>query len=238
MRKLLRPLFCAALLASPTAMAGVSGNVGAVTTYLFRGVEQSLTSDPAVQGGLDWSHGSGVYAGTWVSNTEFGGYSGELVSYETDVYGGFTKKWGLFGIDVGALLYYYTDESRLNTLEGYAGVLIGPAAVKVYYTPAYFGATDDGTADGDDLEGMYVTASAVLPLTDTLTVTPQVGFSSGDGVKMFLGDEYTDYSVTLGKTLDNGFSFSLAVVGTDLDSTVVPGDREKIVLGLKKNFDL
>lgn len=244
MRNLVRGVCCAAVLASPAAMAGVTGNVGAVSNYLFRGVEQSLTSDPAVQGGMDWSHESGFYAGTWISNTEFVGYNGDLVSYETDVYGGYTFKVGGVGLDAGLLYYYYRDDSTLNTLEAYVGATLGPVTGKVYYTPEYFGALD---ASGDDAAGLYVTLSAALPLSDTLTFTPQVGMSSGDGPEVFFGNdpstgapdgEYVDYSLTLTKALDAGMSFSFAVVGTTLDTTFYPEDRQKLVIGLKKTFDL
>jgi uncharacterized protein (TIGR02001 family) len=225
-------------------MAGVTGNVGAVSNYLFRGVEQSLTSDAAVQGGLDWTHESGFYAGTWISNTEFAGYNGALVSYETDFYGGYTFKVGGIGLDAGLLYYYYRDDSTLNTLEAYLGATIGKFSGKVYYTPEYFGVTD---ASGDDVGGLYVTLSAALPLSETLTFTPQVGMSSGDGPEAFFGadpdtgapdGEYVDYSLTLTKALDNGISASFAVIGTTLDTTFYPEDKQKIVLGLKKSFDL
>ena len=244
MRNLVRGVCCAAVLASPAAMAGVTGNVGAVSNYLFRGVEQSVSSDPAIQGGMDWSHESGFYAGTWISNTEFTGYNGDLVSYETDVYGGYTLKVGGVGLDAGLLYYYYRDDSTLNTLEAYLGATLGPVTGKVYYTPEYFGATD---AAGDDVGGLYVTLSAALPMSDTLTFTPQVGMSSGDGPEVFFGNdpdtgapdgEYIDYSLTLTKALDAGMSFSFAVVGTTLDTTFFPEDKQKLVIGLKKTFDL
>jgi len=242
-RNLVRSVCCAAVLASPAALADVTGNVGAVTTYLFRGVEQSVTSDPAVQGGLDWSSESGLYAGTWISNTEFIGYNGALISYETDFYGGYTFKAGDIGFDVGLLYYYYRDDSTLNTLEAYAGVTVGPVTGKVFYTPEYFGVTD---ASGDDVGGLYLTVSAALAMSDTLTLTPQVGMSSGDGPEAFFGNdpsgnpdgEYVDYSVTLTKALDNGFSATFALVGTTLDTDFFPEDKQKLVLGVKKSFGM
>lgn len=244
MRNLVRSVCCAAALASPAAMAGVTGNVGAVTTYLYRGVEQSLTSDPAVQGGLDWTHESGFYAGTWMSNTEFVGYNGALVTYETDFYGGYTFKVGNVGLDAGLLYYYYRDDTTLNTLEAYLGATLGKFSGKVFYTPEYFGVTD---AQGDEVGGLYMTLSGAFPLSETLTLTPQVGISSGDGPEAFFGNdpntgepdgEYVDYSLTLTKALDNGFTASFAVVGTTLDTTFYPDDKQKIVIGLKKTFEL
>jgi uncharacterized protein (TIGR02001 family) len=241
-RNLVRGVCCAAVLASPAAMAGVTGNVGAVSEYVFRGVEQS--NGAAAQGGIDWSHASGFYAGTWVSNTNFTGYNGEQVTYETDVYGGYTFKVGGVGLDAGLLYYYYRNDTGLNTLEAYLGATLGPVTGKVYYTPEYFGALD---SSGDDAAGLYVTLSAALPLSDTLTFTPQVGMSSGDGPEAFFGNdpdtlapdgEYIDYSLTLTKALDAGMSFSFAVIGTTLDTDLYPQDDEKVVVGLKKTFDL
>jgi hypothetical protein len=47
-----------------------SANIGAVSNYMFRGASQ--TGDkPAIQGGVDVSHESGFYAGTWASNVDF-----------------------------------------------------------------------------------------------------------------------------------------------------------------------
>jgi uncharacterized protein (TIGR02001 family) len=239
-----RSVCCAATLASPAALAGATGNVGAVSNYLFRGVEQSLTSDAAAQGGIDWSHQSGFYAGAWISNTEFVGYNGALVSYETDLYAGYTLKVGDIGLDAGLLYYYYRDDSTLNTLEAYFGATFGKVSAKVFYTPEYFGVTDAG---GDDVGGLYLTVSAALPLSETLTFTPQAGLSSGDGPEAFFGNnpssgapdgEYVDYSFTLTRTLDNGLSASFALVGTTLDTDLFPEDRQKIVLGVRKTFEL
>lgn len=56
-----------------------SANIGAVSNYIWRGVTQ--TSDQAaVQGGLDVTHESGFYAGTWVSNVDFDDGAAEEIS--------------------------------------------------------------------------------------------------------------------------------------------------------------
>lgn len=228
MRNLVRSVCCAAVLASPAAMAGVTGNAGAVTEYLYRGIEQS--NGAAVQGGVDWTGATGAYAGTWVSTTGFTDANGAPVSYETDFYGGYTFKVGGVGLDAGLLYYYYREQTDFNTLEAYIGATIGPVTGKVYYTPEYFGAVD---AAGDDLGGLYATISGAFPLSDSLTLTPQFGVNTGDGVDAVFGEEFFDYSVTLAKTLDAGMTFSFALVGTDIED-----DDQKLVIGLKKSFDL
>lgn len=69
---------------SSLVSADVSTNIAVVSNYLFRGVTQTDGS-PAVQGGIDFEHASGFYAGTWASNVDFG----DEISYELDLYAGF-----------------------------------------------------------------------------------------------------------------------------------------------------
>lgn len=63
------------VLATSSAMAwesedgahSTSANIGLFSDYIFRGI--SFTDDkPAIQGGFDYAHTSGFYAGTWASN--------------------------------------------------------------------------------------------------------------------------------------------------------------------------
>lgn len=206
---------------SGVAAAGATGNVGVFSEYVFRGVEQS--SGTAVQGGLDYSTSSGFYAGTWFSNTNFAS-GNNTATNELDIYTGFATKVGDVGVDVGALYYYYRDATELNTIELYAGATFGPLGLKVFFTDDYFGTDEDG---------LYAILSGSFPLSDSLSLGGSIGSSTGDGVTAFIGDEYTDYAVTLAKSLDGGMTFSLGITGTDLT-----GDDEKIVIGLKKGFDL
>jgi uncharacterized protein (TIGR02001 family) len=103
----------------------LTGNFGIFSQYIFRGLTQTNTK-PAAQGGFDWAHESGFYAGTWMSNIswpkENASTNNSLLgtpnvisgtyesggSLEWDFYGGY--KWSLpqdFGIDVGTLYYWY-----------------------------------------------------------------------------------------------------------------------------------
>lgn len=214
----LKTIAAAATLAfmSGSALAGATGNAGAYSSYMFRGVDQG--SGAAVQGGVDVATDGGLYAGTWVSNLGGG-------AYETDLYAGFTAG----GFDIGYIFYGYRDNTKLNMSEVYAGYSASGFSGKVYYSPE-FGATED--------EGIYATASYAIALSDSLALTPQVGFSTGDGVEIALGgteDSYMDYSLTLSKTLDAGFTFSFAVVGNSEEDIL---GKEQLVIGLKKGFSL
>ena len=86
-----------------------SYNVGVVSDYRFRGLTQT-NYKPALQGGIDFSHKSGFYLGTWASNVswvkEFNGANNGTT--ELDLYGGFKGEItsGL-GFDVGLISYLY-----------------------------------------------------------------------------------------------------------------------------------
>jgi len=74
------------LVAGAAAHAELSGTVGVVSDYDFRGISLSA-KDPALQGSIDWAADSGFYAGAWASNIDYGdGYDGNI---ELDLYAGF-----------------------------------------------------------------------------------------------------------------------------------------------------
>lgn len=216
---------CAALMAatciSAPAFAGVTGNVGAFSDYIFRGISQTGGA-AAVQGGLDYSHASGLYAGTWISNINFGGDT----NYETDFYGGYAGKVGDVGFDVGVIEYYYRGVTAANTTEVYGGASFSGLSAKLFYSDNLQSTKDSG---------FYATANYPVTLTKSVTLTPAVGYAFGDAYKSSgaYGNEILDYSVTVSKALSEGFTFSFGLAGTDRDGT----NDETLVLGLKKNFD-
>ncbi len=105
--------------AAPTPDHVFTGNVGLFSEYRFRGISQTF-GKPAIQGGFDYAHSSGVYLGNWNSNISSGaGFpSGNI---EMDLYGGWKKSWGDWGLDVGAIYYYYpgTDANVANGSTGF-----------------------------------------------------------------------------------------------------------------------
>jgi uncharacterized protein (TIGR02001 family) len=97
------PVLAAAQAPAPSP---VTGNISLVSDYRFRGISQTFEK-PALQGGFDFSHaGSGIYLGNWNSNVSEGaGFpQGNL---EMDFYGGWKKSFGDFGLDIGAIYYFY-----------------------------------------------------------------------------------------------------------------------------------
>jgi uncharacterized protein (TIGR02001 family) len=80
---------------APTAEHTVTGNMTIATDYRFRGISQTFgegffTPGPAIQGGIDYSHSSGVYLGNWNSNISGNQYPNGS-SIEMDFYGGWKR---------------------------------------------------------------------------------------------------------------------------------------------------
>src|SRR3954466_15209885 len=103
------------------APSPVTGNITLASEYRFRGIDQTY-GKPAIQGGFDYSHASGIYLGNWNSNVSQGaGFPGGNI--EMDFYGGWKKAFGDFGLDVGAIYYYYpgTDASFLGAANPHSG---------------------------------------------------------------------------------------------------------------------
>jgi uncharacterized protein (TIGR02001 family) len=160
MKKLILAAAIATAVSAPSAALAqaaasphtVTANVGFFSEYLFRGISQTA-GKPAVQGGFDYSHASGFYAGTWGSNIswlqDFNQYTRS--SLEWDFYGGY--KWtfaGDWGLDVGTVYYYYPGSKNAgvvsaNTWEIYvAGTWKFLGAKFSYNLDDYFGARPTG----------------------------------------------------------------------------------------------
>ena len=165
----------------PTPDHTVTGNVGIYSEYLFRGIAQTA-GKPALQGGFDYAHSSGLYLGTWASNIswlgDFGAYTKS--SLEWDFYGGYKGSFAEdFTYDVGVLYYYYPGTVnpgliKADTFEGYVGMGWKFLSAKFSYNfKDYFGARPTG----DKTDGTwYLDFSLAYPLGDSgATVSAHYG---------------------------------------------------------------
>ena len=89
---------------APAAAPELTANIGLVSEYVFRGIRQTW-GNPAIQGGVDYAHASGFYAGAWMSNTSANLYANANV--EIDLYGGYRGAVGDFSYDVGLLQFIF-----------------------------------------------------------------------------------------------------------------------------------
>ena len=73
--------------AAPASPHTLAGNLGIYSSYRFRGIDQTF-GKPALQGGIDYSHSSGIYLGNWNSNVSEGAGFPDA-NLEMDFYGGY-----------------------------------------------------------------------------------------------------------------------------------------------------
>jgi len=205
----------AAAAAEPASPHTFSYNIGLYSQYIFRGLTQT-GEEPAIQGGVDYSHASGFYLGAWASNIswlEDGGVY-DNSSLELDIYGGYRNTIGETGIgyDVGVLQYIYPGDrvpgAAIDDAE--TTELYGALSWKWLQGKFSYVVSDDawGTIDGQGT--WYAEANANIPVGETgFTVNLHVGRQEFDGESApgVSNDDlytYTDWKLGVTKSFSNG----------------------------------
>lgn len=221
--KLLNALMLAALAAPGMAMAEetspFSANVGFTTDYIFRGISQAA-HNPAVQGGIDYAHASGFYAGIWGSNVSWIADSGAIASgsagMELDTYVGFGGNFtDDFTYDVGFIRYNYPGSytptagfAKADTDEIYGAIGYKWVSAKYSYGLGQFLTVPD--AKGTN----YLEINADIPVGDTgFTFSAHAGKQTYRGASAAAAT-YTDYKLGISREF-GGFEFGLAYTSTN-----------------------
>lgn len=221
----------ATIAAAGAAHAGdgpFTANVGLVSDYAYRGWSQT-DERPALQGGFDYAHDSGLYAGVWGSNVSWLSDSNPNVhnSLELDIYGGYKGTIGAIGYDVGLLQYYYPGSypkgfNSPDTLEGYIGLSWEFLSFK--YSYAFTDLFGYDKSDGSQ----YYDLGAAVDVGGGFTLAAHVGYSDIKGQ-----DDYTDWKLGVTKEF-GGFNFGLHYVDTDVDNADLADER--VILSIAKSF--
>lgn len=199
---------------APASPHTFTGNVSLVSEYLYRGIAQTR-GKPAVQGGLDYSHASGLYAGIWGSNVTWinDALPGASAGVEVDVYGGYKGSLGGdLGYDLGVLTYNYPgsgktvaglQELKQDTVEVYAALSWKWLTLKYSHsTTALFGWAKSPGALTDKTRGSgYLELNAAYDLGDGWGITGHVGRQRVRGNS---AATYSDYKVGVTKDLGVG----------------------------------
>lgn len=209
--------FSAPLLADqvPTAEHSLTGNLGLFSSYRFRGIDQTF-GKPALQGGFDYSHASGFYAGNWNSNISSGaGYpEGNL---EMDFYGGYKASFGDFGIDLGSLYYYYpgteltisnrgkTHTGSVDNTEVYVAASWKNVSLKYSHAISDYFAMPGSKGTG------YLDLSANYDLGDGWGINGHVGYLRFKNVS---NGSFTDWKLGVTKSI-SGWTLALAYIDTN-----------------------
>ena len=226
-------------LGAPLAVnAGVTGNVGVASQYIFRGGVEN--ENAAVQGGVDASLPASFYVGYWGSS--LGDQTYATNAFENDIYGGWTHAFGPVNLDVGVLYYLYSKDTygagaTGDVLEPYVKVSFGPATLAIHYF-------SDDVSWGN--RGDLYTALSASHTFDKITLGAVVGYNfwSDDDA----GNKYStwvttkdstfrhlDLSASVPVTDKSAMSVTYSVGGTDRTGADI---ANKVVLAFKYNFDI
>ena len=235
------PSFVFAADAAPAPDLTASYNVGLFSQYIFRGLTQT-NNKPALQGGFDVNHKSGLYIGGWASNVSWlrdnaNAAAGPVYqsggSLEIDLYGGFKTDVKGVGIDIGALQYYYPGAlnkavyDKANTTELYGALSYGWLQAKVSSVVSKdawaFGKKYNAGTNGDDERGTYYAElNANIPLADTgITALIHVGrqeFNQAKSLPTNPEASYTDWKLGLTKGFDGGLNIGAFYTDTNIST--------------------
>ncbi len=210
-------LMASGLSASPLVMAEespISANVSITSNYIYRGVPQGeKEKQVALQGGFDYAHDSGFYAGTWGSSA--GSYGGTDAILELDYYAGFSKELSN-GVtyDIGYLYYDYPG-------------------VEAYYEEAYI-----KLGYGDF--GFQYSYGIDDTIADYLEVSYSTEFK-GVGVGLAFGQQkdFVDYAALSFSKEIKGLEFGLTFISNSYETGAAPDgldDETYTVLTVGKSF--
>ncbi len=241
----------------PASEHTFTSNVGLTSDYVFNGISQSFRT-PALQGGFDYAHSSGLYLGTWASNISGNQYTN--ASMEWDVYGGYNGKVSDdLGYNVGLMEVVYpggkaynitpNNSKKWDTTEAIMGATWKGLNVKYTYTLTdWYGinsngftptmwadgsSTADSTGNLDSKGSGYIEANYTFEVSEGLSVTGHAGHQK---IKNFSKLNYTDYKFGVNKTYA-GFNFGLAYTNTNatdnsLYHVIANGDNKNLRGGI------
>jgi len=226
---LLVPGLAAAQAAAPSPL---TGNATLITDYRFRGISQTFQK-PAFQGGFDYAHASGLYAGNWNSNISQGaGFPGG--NLEMDFYGGYKKAFGDLGLDVGFIYYYYPGTNAVpgvfpavqnNKTGNFASGKIDNKEIYIggswkWLSLKFFDSIDDYFGTPGTKNTYYVDLSGNYDLGNGWGANGHVGHLKFKGMS---NADYTDWKIGVTKDI-NGWVLGAAYLDTNAKGNCGSGE--------------
>jgi uncharacterized protein (TIGR02001 family) len=122
-----------AVMAPNVAQAELTGNIGLMSQYFFRGIQQSPGVSPEF--GVDYEHESGLYLGLWSAKVGQDAVDDDpaIVDIEYDIYGGYGTEINGFSLGAGFTLYRYLESGsdswdsaydEINLSAGYGPITV------------------------------------------------------------------------------------------------------------------
>ncbi|MDP1526859.1 MAG: TorF family putative porin [Rhodocyclaceae bacterium] len=211
------PMFAAA--AEPTPVHSFSYNVGVTSDYLFRGVSQTH-GKPALQGGIDYAHSSGLYVGAWASTITWVKDNFGKGSVELDLYGGYKGSiTGDVGYDVGLIHYNYPGKGN-----AIPGINANPNTTEVYGAISYKWLTAKySQAISTNFIGWVGSANSELKSRGSNYLELNANYDMGDGWTLIghVGTQKVKNSVTTATVQDANYTDWKVGVSKDVGFGVV-----------------
>ena len=209
---------CVAMAEDAAPASPFTANVSVVSNYLYRGISQT-GAKPALQGGFDYAHSSGFYAGVWGSSISWlsDAKIANNAGLELDTYFGLKNSFATdFTYDVGFLRYNYPGSylvaTKADTNEVYGA--IGYQWLTAKYSYSLGDTFGTAGAKGTD----YIDLSANYPVADTgVTLGAHYGKQKYKGVNAGVGIgalSYDDYKLSVSKDF-SGYVLGLAYSSTN-----------------------
>lgn len=221
--------------AAPASEHSFSGNIGVLSSYNLRGITNVPENKGAtLNGGLDYNHASGFYAGWWGSTLDYDTDNG--AEFENDFYAGYNGSISDdLGYTLGFTYYYYydLDTKDANGFETMLGLNYKDFGItaQTLLEDTLWGNTGD----------TYIKATYSYPLPNDFSLDTALGLylyeKSGDfveGTTESFGFRHFDIGVSkaLGET---GVSASVNYIVGGYDRFDVK-QNNKVVFGLSYGF--
>ena len=188
-----------------------SANVNMATDYLFRGQSQT-DNGPAIQGGVDYAHELGFYAGVWASNISFAD------NIEWGIYGGYAGELSN-GLSYDLLALYYRYPATTDTNAGEDYFEIGPSLGYTFKgdlepsVTAGFMWSDDFSLNSGT--GIYVYGDLGLSLPNDFGLGLHIGSQSIKDEAAWGTPDWIEYNVSLSRSF-MGLGFTVTFSDTNL----------------------
>lgn len=236
-----------AMAADAVAEHTVTSNVALVSNYLYRGISQTGAA-PAIQGGFDYAHASGLYAGAWGSSISWLGDAGVATTagLELDTYAGYKGAVSDVSYDVGFLRYNYPGTYAVGAVKADTDEIYGAATYSIVTAKVSYALGDlFGLAKAKG--STYFELNAAYPFADTgITAGAHYGVQTVKGInadaQKAAGNDptYTDYKLSVAKDF-SGYALGLAYSSTNASPFYTSLQGKKLgkgtaVLSLSRSF--
>jgi uncharacterized protein (TIGR02001 family) len=216
----LRTIHAVALLAllgtlsAGAVCAQVSGSLGLMSDYRFRGISLS-DGRPSVRAGVAVDAVSGWYAGAYAATVQLGRHSGHELQLLP--YLGYARRTLAYSWDAGMLYSGFTRHGDVGYPEAYLGVTLHGVTGRITYAPDYY---------GQDAASWYAELNVTHPLTDKVRFLGHIGaVRTFDYAQEPDASErnHLDFAAGIGREL-NGLDVQLSWSGVAAGSALSPLD--------------